>query len=66
MMVFKDGNVENWKGVAPAVPEKLKWVYLNKEGDTWLPLKDESPEKVQWWYGKPLTEEQIESLSEAY
>jgi hypothetical protein len=66
MMVFKDGNVKNWKGVAPAVPERLKWVYLNKEGDKWLPLKDESPEKIQWWYGKPLTEEQIESLSEAY
>lgn len=66
MMVFKDGTVENWKGVAPAVPEKLKWVYLNKEGDTWVPLKDEAPERIQWWYGKPLTAEQMEKLSEAY
>jgi hypothetical protein len=66
MMVFKDGKVEHWKGVVPAVQEKLKWVYLNKTGETWVPLKDGAEEKTQWWYGKPLTEEQIENLCEAY
>jgi len=66
MMVFKDGKVENWNGVAPAVHEKLKWVYLNKEGDTWVPLKSKAPAQVQWWYGKPLTEEQIKKLRESY
>jgi hypothetical protein len=66
MMVFKDGKVENWKGVAPAVPEKLKWEYLEREGDKWIPLKDEAPEKIHWWYAKPLTEEQIEKLRKSY
>jgi hypothetical protein len=66
MMVFKDSKVESWKGVVPAVAEKLKWIYLNKEGDTWVPIKDKAPEKIQWWYGKPLTEEQIEKLTESY
>jgi hypothetical protein len=66
MMVFKDGRVENWKGVVPTVHEKLRWVYLNKEGDKWVPIKGQEPEKVQWWYGTPLTEEQIKKLAEAY
>ena len=64
MMVFTDGKVENWKGVVPTVHEKLKWVYLNKKGDKWVPLTDQAPVKVQWWYGKPLTEEQIKKLRE--
>jgi len=63
MMVFKDGKIENWKGVVPTVHEKLQWVYLNKEGNKWVPLEAKAPEKVQWWYGKPLTEEQIKKLS---
>jgi hypothetical protein len=66
MMVLRDGNVEHWKGVAPTVHDKLKWVYLEKTGDKWVPIKDVEPEKVQWWYGKPLTEEQIQKLTEAY
>jgi hypothetical protein len=63
MMVFKEGKMETWKGVVPAVPEKLQWAYFNKEGDKWVPLESEAPEKIQWWYGKPLTEEQIKKLS---
>lgn len=63
MMVFKEGKIENWKGVVPTVHEKLQWVYLNKEGDNWVSLEPDAPEKVQWWYGKPLTEDQIEKLS---
>ncbi len=66
MMVFKDGKGENWNGVVPTVHEKLRWVYLNKEGDKWVPIENEEPERVQWWYGKPLTEEQIQKLTEEY
>ncbi len=66
MMVFKDNAVEGWMGVAPAVHEKLSWVYLDKEGDTWIPIKGEKPEKVQWWYAEPLTQQQLESLFESY
>jgi len=66
MMMFEDGKVKNWEGVAPAVPEKLNWTYLNKEGDTWTPLDAKAPEQIQWWHGKPLTKEQIEKLTEDY
>ncbi|MBW2149569.1 MAG: hypothetical protein JRG73_17865 [Deltaproteobacteria bacterium] len=66
MMVFAGGKVKNWEGVAPAVPEKLQWVYLNREGDTWIPLAPDAPEKIQWWYGTSLTEEQIGKLTTHY
>jgi len=66
MMEFRDGKVENWSGVVPTVQEKLRWVYLNKQGDKWVPIKGGEPEKVQWWYGKPLTDVQIQKLAEQY
>jgi len=66
MMTFKNGTVQNWGGVAPTVPDKLDWVYLDKSGDSWVPLESEKPEKIQWWYAEPLTESQIESLSVSY
>jgi hypothetical protein len=63
MMVFKEGKMETWKGIVPTVHEKLQWSYFNKEGDKWVPLEAKAPEKVQWWDGKPLTEEQIKKLT---
>jgi hypothetical protein len=64
MMVFKNGKMETWKGVVPIVHEKLRWSYFNKEGERWIPLETKEPEKVQWWDGKPITEEQIKKLSQ--
>ena len=66
MMSYDNGTVQNWEGVAPTVPNKLKWIYLDKSGDEWVPLKSTEPEKIQWWYAEPLTEEQIEKLSTSY
>jgi len=66
MMVSKDGKMETWKGVVPALPDRLQWAYFNKEGETWVPLSAQAqklPETVQWWYGKPLTEEQVKRLT---
>ena len=67
MMAFKDGKVVNWEGVAPVVPEKLEWVYLNKVGDKWVAIENDEAEKVQFvGYGTPLTKEQLESLATEY
>ena len=64
MLAFKDGKLVPWSGVAPVVPDKLDWVYLNKDGDNWIPIKNDEVEKVQLVdYGTPLTKEQLESLA---
>ncbi len=64
MMTFKDGNVVNWKGVVPVVPDKLDWMYLTKEGETWTPIRNKEVPKLQYvGYGTPLGDEQIKSLS---
>ena len=62
---FKDGKIVPWKGVVPVVPNRLKWVYLNKIGENkWVPVKDDREAKVQFAaYGKPLTKEQFDKLA---
>ncbi|MCK4304367.1 MAG: hypothetical protein KAY24_09040 [Candidatus Eisenbacteria sp.] len=64
---FEDGKVVFSKGVVPAVPEKLEWVFLDKKGDDWVPLKDAAKPLIQWIeYGSPLTTDQIEKMAEPY
>jgi hypothetical protein len=67
MMAFEDGKVVNWKGVAPVVPEKLEWIYLNKVGEGWVPIESDEAEKIQFvGHGTPLTKEQLEKLATSY
>jgi hypothetical protein len=64
MMTYKDGNVVAWKGVVPVVADQLDWTYLNKVGDTWVPVEGNGKETVQYVeYGTPLTEEQIKKMA---
>jgi hypothetical protein len=66
MAEFKDGKMVTWKGVAPISPDSLKWVYLNKKGDTWMPIESDAPARIQWWWGTPLSEKQMEKLGTPY
>jgi len=66
MAEFKDGKMVTWKGVAPAAPDSLTWGYLNKTGDHWRPIETSTPAMIQWWWGTPLSEEQIEKLTTSY
>jgi len=64
MMTYKDNTVTNWKGVVPVVENALDWVYLNKAGDGWVPIKGNGKETVQYVaYGTPLTSEQINKMA---
>jgi hypothetical protein len=66
MMGFEDGKVVTWKGVAPVGPDNLGWVYLNKDGDKWTPVETTAPAAIQWWWGSPLSEKQMEKLATPY
>ena len=66
MAEFKNGKVVSWMGVAPLAPESLKWVYLNKDGDQWSPIETSAPARIHWWWGAPLSEEQLEALARSY
>jgi len=61
---FKNGKIVPWKGVVPVVPHRLQWVYLDKQGNKWVPLKSDEKEWIQFAnYGKPLTEKQLKRMS---
>ncbi len=60
---YKDGKIIPWKGIVPCVPDKLKWVYLDKKGNKWIPIKNNVKETIQFVsYGKPLTAKQMQKL----
>lgn len=64
MAEFKDGKMVSWKGVVPLVPEQLKWSFLNKVGDKWVPVQNDKPPKIQFvGYGEPLTKVQIKKMA---
>jgi hypothetical protein len=61
---FKDGKIVSWQGVVPLSPDKLEWIYFNKDGEKWIPIKGEGKQWIQFSaYGKPLTEDQLKKLS---
>jgi hypothetical protein len=64
MATFKDGKLESWSGVVPLVPEQLEWVFLDRDGDTWIPLSFTGEVKTQFSaYAKPLTENQVKKMA---
>lgn len=64
MAKFSDGSIESWRGVVPFAPALLKWDFLDKEGDTWIPLTFEGEPKIQLsCYATPLTDEQLKKMA---
>jgi hypothetical protein len=61
---FKDGKVENLKGVIPvAEGVDYKCVYQDRKGDQWVPIERPSKPLVQYpAFGEPLSKEQIAHL----
>lgn len=63
MSVYDEGDIVSWKGVVPFVPDKLDWVFLDKEGDSWIPIQDDIKPLVQYsCYAEPLTKDQITKM----
>jgi hypothetical protein len=62
VVAYKDGKVVPWKGVIPALPEKLDWVFLDKKDGQWRPVKVCVKEQ---WLGQatPLREDQLKRLN---
>jgi hypothetical protein len=64
VVTFAGGKLMGWKGVVPAVPDKLSWVFLQKKDGGWVPLQAKEPPQVQWaGYATPLSPEQLKALS---
>lgn len=64
--IWNNQSESPWEGVTPVGPESLRWVYLNKDGDQWRPIETSEPATIHWWWGSPLSEEQIEKLATPY
>ena len=59
---FENGKATAWKGVVPALPERLEWVYLDKKGGQWVPIKAKA--KEQWaGFATPMREDQLKRLA---
>jgi hypothetical protein len=64
-MGFENGKVVNWSGVVPLVPDRLDFVFLDKDEKGWRPLPADDPVVVQMAaHGEPLSAEQLESLAQ--
>jgi len=67
MAEFKDGRVVSYRGVVPLVPEQLYWRFFDKEGENWVPVKDEEAPIVQFvGHGTPLSADQIKKMAHPY
>ena len=61
---FQNGKVKPWEGVAPLIPERLKFVFLNRTDEGWTPIPGDPEPMVQFAaYGAPLTAEQFDKLA---
>lgn len=64
MAKFSDGAIESWKGVVPLVPSQLEWDFLDKEGDTWVPITFGGKPTLQYsCYAEPLTDKQVKKMA---
>jgi hypothetical protein len=64
MATFKGGKVESWSGVVPLVPDQLEWVFLDRDGETWVPITFTGKVKIQLaCYATPLTEDQVKKMA---
>lgn len=67
MAEFKDGKMVSWQGVVPLVPDQLEWVFLDKEGEKWVPIESGDPIVTQLaGYGTPLSNTQLKELGKPH
>lgn len=60
---YSDGEVKQWSGVIPVMPDKLNWTFFNKTDKGWEPVPNDEDPKIQFGaYGKPLTQKQFKRL----
>jgi hypothetical protein len=63
---YENGRVIPWKGVVPVIPDRLDFVFLDKDGRNWRPLPPDGEVTVQFAaFGEPLSPAQMESLAQA-
>jgi hypothetical protein len=63
-MDYQDGKFIAKQVAIPIVADQLNWQFLDKEGDSWILLKNDKPVHVQnACYGEPLTKQQISKLA---
>ena len=59
----EDGKVKFIENAVVPASENLQWVFLKKEGDKWVELKDSNP-LIQWAaFAEPLTAEQLKAMA---
>ena len=64
---YRDGKIVSWKGVIPCVPDRLRWVFFDKKGNKWTPIKNNIKEFAGFVaYGTPLTDRQLKKLMIPY
>jgi hypothetical protein len=64
MAKFAEGSIKPWNGVVPLVPGQLEWDFLDREGDTWIPLTFGGKPTMQYsCYAKPLTDKQVKKMA---
>ncbi|MFP4629431.1 MAG: cytochrome c3 family protein [Desulfohalobiaceae bacterium] len=61
---YKDGELSFYKGVIPAVPDRLSWIFLHKQDGDWVPFEPEKePLQQMAVYAEPLSDSELEGMA---
>ncbi|MGM0424445.1 MAG: cytochrome c3 family protein [Thermodesulfobacteriota bacterium] len=61
---YKDGQLSFYKGVIPAVPDRLDWIFLHKQDGSWAQFEPEqNPLQQMAVYAEPLGESELEGMA---
>lgn len=61
---YEAGKPIFWKGIVPAVADKLEWVFLDQKDGKWVPIEGGPAPSIQWFtYGSPITKDQLMKLA---
>jgi hypothetical protein len=64
-VVYKDGELEFYKGVIPLSPDLLEWIFLEKKADKWVPFEPTQEPLIQLGvYAQPFSRDEIKKMAE--
>ena len=62
--VWKNGELEFYKGIIPLAPDLLDWPFLEKKNGNWIPFEPEQEPLIQLGvYALPFTNTELEKLA---
>lgn len=63
--VYKDGDLDFYKGIIPLAPDLLNWPFLEKVDGKWVPFEPKQDPVIQLGvYAEPFTRQELKKMAE--